>query len=182
MKEPTASVAAWMKFFPADYLADTTHLNTEQHGAYTLLLFTYWRRGSLPDDDAVLARITGLEAQRWADHKPIIAAFFAVADGVWRHRRADRERVDATDRRQRAVERSQVANEARARKREEEQRESPENTDKDTLEASSKDTDKDAEIGHRQGHRISISISIRYIRGGTLCERASRPEEAPAPG
>jgi len=43
------------------YIGDTTHLTTEEHGAYLLLLFAMWRRdGSVPDNDKDIARIVGL--------------------------------------------------------------------------------------------------------------------------
>jgi hypothetical protein len=59
----------WMPVFIGDYLADTMHLSTEQHGAYLLLLFHLWRRGSLRDEDAVLAQISGLGESAWKQHR-----------------------------------------------------------------------------------------------------------------
>lgn len=86
------SAAPWMPFYPADYLADTRRLTTEQHGAYLLLLMDSWSSGALPDDDDVLARVAGLDAERWAQVRPVIARYFQIADGQWVHARIERER------------------------------------------------------------------------------------------
>jgi uncharacterized protein YdaU (DUF1376 family) len=53
------------------YFADTRHLTLEQHGAYLLLIFEAWRRSDccLPDDDALLARLVGVDAEKWAEFK-----------------------------------------------------------------------------------------------------------------
>jgi uncharacterized protein YdaU (DUF1376 family) len=88
----------WMPVFIGDYLADTMHLSTEQHGAYLLLLFHLWRRGSLRDEDAVLAKISGLGESAWSMHRPVLAEFFKIHDGLWQHGRVEKEkaRVAAT--------------------------------------------------------------------------------------
>lgn len=85
------SSTPWMPFYPADYLADTRRLTTEQHGAYLLLLMDSWSSGALPDDD-VLARVAGLDAERWAQVRQVIARYFQIADGQWVHARIERER------------------------------------------------------------------------------------------
>lgn len=73
----TVKKRPWMPFYPADYLADTSHLTTQQHGAYVLLLLRYWVAGGIPQDDEQLAQITRLPLDVWLIEKPTILAFFA---------------------------------------------------------------------------------------------------------
>src|SRR5690606_10299741 len=71
--------APYMPFFIDAYLADTTHLKVEQHGAYLLLLFAMWRRGgSIPDDDRDNARMVGVSVHRWRAMKPRLMPFLTV--------------------------------------------------------------------------------------------------------
>jgi len=82
----------YMPLYVADYLSDAAHLSTIEHGAYLLLIMTYWQRGeSLPDDDKKLARICRLEARAWNRLKPTLADFFEVVDGKWLHSRVEHE-------------------------------------------------------------------------------------------
>lgn len=74
--------APFMQLYVADYLGDTRHLTTEQHGAYLLLLMTMWRsEGRLPNDAKKLARITGCTASRWAKICSDVLAFFEEDGG-----------------------------------------------------------------------------------------------------
>jgi uncharacterized protein YdaU (DUF1376 family) len=85
-----------MPFYIGDYLADTMGLSTEQHGAYVLLLFAYWRnRGPLPDDNHEFCRITGLMRDAWQSHRNRIAKFFQIESGHWHHKRVDLELAKA---------------------------------------------------------------------------------------
>lgn len=80
------------------YLADTTHLNTLQHGAYLLLLMTAWRRPdcSLPDNDEFLAKVVGQRPNNWKRWlRPWLEPFFTVSDGKWTQKRLKREREHA---------------------------------------------------------------------------------------
>lgn len=78
----------WMPIYIGDYLADTGHLTTTQHGAYLLLLMHYWRKRGLPDDDKQLAAIAKLPLRIWLDTKETIQSFFH--DG-WKHKRLEEE-------------------------------------------------------------------------------------------
>jgi uncharacterized protein YdaU (DUF1376 family) len=78
----------WMPLYVGDYLGDTGHLTTAQHGAYLLLMMHYWRKGELPDDDRQLAKITKLPLRTWRDYRSTLQDFFY--DG-WRHKRIDAE-------------------------------------------------------------------------------------------
>lgn len=86
------SVDAYMPLWIGDYLADTPHLTTEQHGAYLLLLMAYWRKGGpLPADEPTLARIAKMTTHKWKATRPVMVALFVEEGGVWRSKRADAE-------------------------------------------------------------------------------------------
>lgn len=89
-----------MPFYVADYLADTGHLSTTEHGAYLLLIMHYWQRGGLPCDDAKLASIARASLEQWQGMRVTLAELFG--DG-WKHPRIDKE-----------LEKSQIAYEKRA--------------------------------------------------------------------
>lgn len=76
------SQAPSMPMFWDAYLADTTHLSTEEHGAYLLLLAAMWRRnGWVPDDDRDNARILGLTVAKWKRTKARLEPFLMFEDG-----------------------------------------------------------------------------------------------------
>jgi len=84
--------STYMPWVIGDYLKDTMHLSTVQHGAYLLLLGAYWTRsGPLPDSDEFLAATTRLTVPQWLKIRPVISGFFTVEDGFWRQKRADLE-------------------------------------------------------------------------------------------
>lgn len=96
-----------MPIYIGDYLADTMHLTTEQHGAYLLLLFHLWRRGSLPANDSSLARVAGLSGDAWSCARAVLQDFFEIDSDGWHHRRVERERE--------RIARKQESNSQRAR-------------------------------------------------------------------
>lgn len=84
----TKKTDLWMPLYIGDYLADTGHLTTTQHGAYLLLLMHYWRKRELPTDDKQLAAIAKLPLRIWLDTKETLQDFFH--DG-WKHKKVESE-------------------------------------------------------------------------------------------
>ena len=85
-----------LPFWTDAYLADTTHLTTEQHGAYCLLLFKMWRMPdcNLPDDPKLLARLAGITPAKWPGVWSVLKDFFLLGDnGRWTQKRLTKERV-----------------------------------------------------------------------------------------
>lgn len=90
-------VDVWMPLYIGDYLADTRRLTTTEHGAYLLLLMEQWRRGWLPDDDAQLARITGMRLDQWRKAAQTLRCYFDTGEipGTIRQKRLHAEREKA---------------------------------------------------------------------------------------
>jgi uncharacterized protein YdaU (DUF1376 family) len=78
----------WMPLYVGDYLADTQHLTTTQHGAYLLLLMHYWHHGKLPTDEAAIAGISRLNRDQWRSNCRAIAGMFEPG---WKHHRVEKE-------------------------------------------------------------------------------------------
>ena len=110
-----AKADIWMPFYIGDYFADTMHLNAEQHGAYLLLLFTYWkRRRPLPNDPVFLANAARLSSDAWSIHQAVLKEFFDTSSGnAWVHHRVESELLKATDKKQKAAEKAKKAAEGR---------------------------------------------------------------------
>lgn len=84
---------AFMPLYWGDYLRDTAHLNTEQHGAYLLLLGHSWQHGAIPADDGERAAITKLPLARWNKIKGPVERFFKE-DGTQKRVLIELERTE----------------------------------------------------------------------------------------
>lgn len=80
----------YMQLYVADYLADTMHLTTEEHGAYLLLIMNYWQTGK-PLQVNRLQSISKLSNKRWTDVERTLNEYFTVSDGEWHHDRVEFE-------------------------------------------------------------------------------------------
>ncbi len=79
-----------MPLYIGDYLGDTMHLSTLEHGAYLLLLMAYWKnRGPL--DEKTIPLICRMSLSDFAAIRSAIEPFFQITGNSWRNRRADAE-------------------------------------------------------------------------------------------
>jgi uncharacterized protein YdaU (DUF1376 family) len=107
----------FLQFYVADYLADTSQLTTEQHGAYLLLLFAMWRSGGdLDPDDTKLARITRLSTTRWNKIKPDLLPLLILENGRRTQKRLRAELKKAKEKSQKRCEAGRAGGNAKALK------------------------------------------------------------------
>jgi len=74
---------SWMPLYIADYLADTAHLSTEEHGAYLLLIMHHWHKGAVPKNEKKLAKIARISHAKWRKISDTILEFFDDAGDVF---------------------------------------------------------------------------------------------------
>ena len=80
----------YMQLYVADYLADTMHLNAEQHGAYLLLIMNYWQTGK-PIPKSRLHNIVRMSRESWKELEPILSEFFEDDGDRWVHLRIEKD-------------------------------------------------------------------------------------------
>lgn len=87
----------YIQLYIADYLADTAHLSTIEHGAYLLLIFNYWQRGEAfnANDQRTLnkrlASVARLSIDDWENVKESLSDFFEISETEWKHCRIEKD-------------------------------------------------------------------------------------------
>jgi hypothetical protein len=71
----------WIPLNVGDYLADTMHLTTIQHGIYVKWIMHYWKRRELPWELRQLAQIAGLTVDKLRRCGGPVLALFTDPDG-----------------------------------------------------------------------------------------------------
>lgn len=110
----------YMQLYVADYLADTMHLEAEEHGAYLLLLMNYWQTGeSIPKSRLQrIARVTCNE--RWKSVQQALSEFFDDSGTHWFHHRVERDLESVMEVQRQRVAAGKASAEARKRVKNEE--------------------------------------------------------------
>jgi uncharacterized protein YdaU (DUF1376 family) len=83
----------WYSWHPADYAVKTAHLTAVQDGIYRRLLDHYYlQHGKVLANATILLRVCrAFDAAEVAAVNDMLAEFFTVQDGYYRHDRADHE-------------------------------------------------------------------------------------------
>jgi uncharacterized protein YdaU (DUF1376 family) len=149
-----------MPLYVADYLADAAHLSTLEHGAYLLLIMTYWQRGEpLPASSERLARVARVSNEEWAEMHDVLSEFFHEIDGEWRHKRIDAELEKVHDKSQRASNAGKASAQRRLNRRSADKEQTFNHTDTDT------DTDTELE---KEKPTVSHKSASKTLRGERL--------------
>ncbi len=103
------SVDLWMPLWIGDYISDTMHLNTKQHGAYFLLMMAYWRKKG-PLEIKKIQGITKLNNSEFKQARPVLEEFFdkKKVPGKWYHGRIEREMRVAKNNREKLTKRGKA--------------------------------------------------------------------------
>jgi|GEM_PF-627935 len=106
----------YIQLYVADYLADTMHLTTEEHGAYLLLIFNYWQTGK-PIPKKRLASVARMLNERWTDVEETLSEFFNDTGTHWQHDRIDADLLAVNEKQIKASRAGKASAAARAAKK-----------------------------------------------------------------
>lgn len=169
----------YMQLYVADYLAEASHLSALQHGAYLLLLFNYWQRGTpLSNSNDRLANVARMSNAEWLEHRAVLAEFFEVEGDTWRHAGIEAALQAVADKSAKA----RGAGEASARKRAAPAE--PIASERATaVQQAVNHTDKDKEKDSKQGEKPARASRLPQDWTPTLDDinfcRAERPDLDP---
>lgn len=137
----------YMQFYVADYLADTAHLTTEEHGAYLLLLFSYWQTGKPLRIDR-LSTVARVPNERWTSVAETLSEFFNVNATHWTHFRVEADLEAVNSKSTKASAAGKASAKARFEKKQRELNEKPTNVGtnvEDPLQRNGNHTDTDTD-------------------------------------
>lgn len=104
----------YIQLYIADYLADTMHLATEEHGAYLLLIFNYWQTGkAIPKKR--LQKIARVPNDRWPSVEDSLSEFFTDDGDNWVHERIERDLESVMEAQEQRARAGKASAEARKR-------------------------------------------------------------------
>lgn len=164
----------YIQLYVADYLADTQHLTTEEHGAYMLLIFSYWQTGKPLRIDR-LATVARLSNERWANVEETLREFFHVVGTHWHHFRIEADLEAVNSKSSKASDAGKASAKARALKKQQESNERStdvETNAEETYQRNGNHTDTDTDTtkplspdGDESGKKISYAaIAELYNR------------------
>ena len=111
----STDVDIWMPMYIGDMLAKTTRLTTEQIGAAYLLMMDYWKNGTIPNNNQIIASVTRLTATKAKSLKTALinSGLFEATDDEITSRYLDGLREKAEDNKTSKSERAKKAADAR---------------------------------------------------------------------
>lgn len=176
----------YMQLYVADYLADTAHLTTEEHGAYLLLLFSYWQTGKPLREDR-LSSVSRLSNERWASVEQSLKEFFHAQNGTWTHFRVEADLAKVGSKSKNNSEAGKASARARALAKQELENSKLTNVttnaeqtyQRNVNHARSGDTDTDTDTDQDQKH-LSLDATLP-LEGELLPDQRAkkRPKKAP---
>ncbi len=140
----------YIQLYVADYLADTMHLQAEEHGAYLMLIFNYWQTGK-PIPKNRLQSISRVSNDRWSFVEASLKEFFNDTGTHWQHSRidADLAMVDEAQQQRSAAGKASVEAKRRAKQADIKRKSNDRSTTVEVSlqrDANESDTDTDTDI------------------------------------